>query len=155
MNILKRAHQLTKEIKREYPEVDYKAQLGICLTFLYNNKEVKGMVELEGTEKQVKWAEKIRKEMLDTKNIEMAINKFGNHKSEKVQTVLNLLKNFKERVNTESSAKWFIENRGLVHSVLSNGYDGHEFSLAGIIESTSDNEDYEKIARNIDKRLDY
>ena len=155
MNILKKAHQLTKEIKREYPEVDYKAQLGICLTFLYDNKEVKGMVELEGTEKQVRWAEEIRKEMLDTKNIEMALDKFGSHKSEKVQTVLNLLKNFKERVNTETSAKWFIKNRGLVHSVLSNGYDGHEFSLSGIIETVSDNEDYEKIARNIDKRLHY
>ena len=155
MNILKRAHQLTKEIKREYPEVDYKAQLGICLTFLYDNKEVKGMVELEGTEKQVRWAEEIRKEMLDTKNIEMATNKFGSHKSEKVQAVLNILINFRERVNTETSAKWFIENRGLVHSVLSNGYDGHEFSLSGIIESACDNEEYEKIARNIDKRLHY
>ena len=40
MNLLKKAHELTKEIKREYPEVDYKAQLGICISFLYNNKEV-------------------------------------------------------------------------------------------------------------------
>lgn len=152
MNLLKEAHKMTKEIKREYPEVNYKAQLGICLTFLYNNKEEREMVELEGSEKQVNWAEKIRKEMLDTKNIEMALDKFGSHKSEKVQTVLNLLKNFKERVNTETSAKWFIENRGVVHSVLSNGYDGHEFTLAAIVEG---NEDYEKIARNIDKRLHY
>ena len=81
-NLLKEAHKLTREIKNQYPEVDYKAQLGICISYLCN-KEVKGMVELEGTEKQVKWAEKIRKEMLDTKNIEMAINKFGSHKSEK------------------------------------------------------------------------
>ena len=155
MNILKRAHQLTKEIKREYPEVDYKAQLGICISFLYNNKEVKGMVKLEGTEKQVRWAEEIRREMLDTKNIEMALNKFGAMESEKVQAVLSILRNFKERVNGEKSAKWFIENKGLVHSVLSNGYDGHEFSLVGIVETVSDNEDYEKIARNIDKRLHY
>ena len=155
MNILKRAHQLTKEIKNQYPEVDYKAQLGICLTFLYDNKEVKGMVELEGTEKQVRWAEEIRREMLDTKNIEMASNKFGAMESEKVQAVLSILRNFKERVNTETSAKWFIENKGLVHSVLANGYDGHEFSLAGIIENSSNNEEYEKIARNIDKRLHY
>lgn len=33
-NIMKRAHELTKEIKGEYPEVDYKTQLGICLSFL-------------------------------------------------------------------------------------------------------------------------
>lgn len=153
-NLLKEAHKITKEIKKEYPEVNYKAQLGICISFLYN-KEVKGMVELKGTEKQVRWAEEIRKEMLDTKNIEMALNKFGSHKSEKVQAVLSILKNFRKRVNTETSAKWFIENKGLVHSVLSNGYDGHEFSLTGIVESVGDNEDYEKIARNIDKRLHY
>lgn len=35
-NILREAHKLTKEIKAEYPEVDYKAQLGICISYLYN-----------------------------------------------------------------------------------------------------------------------
>lgn len=34
-NLLKEAHKMTKEIKREYPEVDYKFQLGLCLSFLY------------------------------------------------------------------------------------------------------------------------
>lgn len=33
-NIMKEAHRLTKEIKKEFPEVDYKTQLGICLSFL-------------------------------------------------------------------------------------------------------------------------
>ena len=32
--LMKKAHQMTKEIKREYPDVDYKAQLGICMSFL-------------------------------------------------------------------------------------------------------------------------
>ena len=34
-NLMKRAHELTRKIKREFPEVDYKTQLGISLSFLY------------------------------------------------------------------------------------------------------------------------
>ena len=37
-NIMKEAHRLAKEIKKEYPEVDYMAQLGICLSFLYEEE---------------------------------------------------------------------------------------------------------------------
>lgn len=37
--IMIEAHKMVKEIKREYPEVDYKFQLGLCLTYLYENKE--------------------------------------------------------------------------------------------------------------------
>lgn len=68
--IMKEAHRLTKEIKNEFPEVDYKFQLGICMSYLLNEKGEKEMVELEGTEKQVKWALDIRKEILEiaTKN---------------------------------------------------------------------------------------
>lgn len=33
-NILKEAHKLTREIKKEFPEVDYKTQLGINIKFL-------------------------------------------------------------------------------------------------------------------------
>lgn len=63
--LMVKAHQLTKEIKAEYPEVDYKFQLGLCLAYLHAEGENKEMVELKGTEKQVKWAEDIRKEMLN------------------------------------------------------------------------------------------
>ena len=42
-NIMKEAHKLTREIKREYPEVDYKTQLGICISFLSKNKGVDNM----------------------------------------------------------------------------------------------------------------
>ena len=65
INLMKEAHKLTKEIKREYPEVDYKAQLGICISYLSNKEEVKKMVELEGTEKQVKFATDIRANIIN------------------------------------------------------------------------------------------
>ena len=65
--LMKKAHQMTKEIKAEYPEVDYKFQLGLCISYLSKNekKEDVEMVELKGTEKQVKWAEDIRKEVVE------------------------------------------------------------------------------------------
>ncbi|WP_096636389.1 hypothetical protein [Clostridium cochlearium] len=37
-NLFKEAHKLTKEMKREYPEVDYKAQFSICLSYLHEMK---------------------------------------------------------------------------------------------------------------------
>lgn len=47
-NIMKEAHKLTKEIKKEYPEVDYKLQLGLCISYLSKN-EMKEDVEMEFT----------------------------------------------------------------------------------------------------------
>ena len=50
-NLMKEAHKLTKEIKKQYPEVDYKTQLGLCLSFLSQEKEGNEMVEISiGTE---------------------------------------------------------------------------------------------------------
>ncbi|MDU3018902.1 MAG: hypothetical protein E7B46_08840 [Clostridium perfringens] len=34
--VMKKAHRLTKEIKKEFPNVDYKFQLGICMSYLLN-----------------------------------------------------------------------------------------------------------------------
>jgi hypothetical protein len=44
-NIFKRAHEMAKEIKKEYPEVDYRAQFGLCLSYLLNNKEELEMIQ--------------------------------------------------------------------------------------------------------------
>ena len=41
--LLKKAHKLTRELKTEYPEVDYQSQLGICIKFLLKEKEEKIM----------------------------------------------------------------------------------------------------------------
>lgn len=37
--ILKEAHKLTKEIKAKYPEVDYRTQLGLCISYLLKEKK--------------------------------------------------------------------------------------------------------------------
>lgn len=60
-----KAHKMVKEIKKEYPTVDYKFQLSLCLAYLYESKGEKEMVELKGSEKQVAWAENIRKVVIE------------------------------------------------------------------------------------------
>ena len=66
--IMREAHRLTKEIKREFPGVNYNFQLGICMSYLLKEKGENEMVELQGTEKQVKWANDIREELLKIVN---------------------------------------------------------------------------------------
>ena len=58
-NLMKEAHKMTKQIVDEYRDVDYKTQLGLCLAFL-SQEGGKEMVELKGSEKQIKWAEDLR-----------------------------------------------------------------------------------------------
>lgn len=58
-NLMREAHKMTREIINKYGDVDYKAQLGLCLSFL-SQEGGKEMVELKGTEKQIKWAEDLR-----------------------------------------------------------------------------------------------
>ena len=64
-NIMKEAHNLTKKIIREGDS--YKATFRICLSYVHSQvkKGVNKMVELKGSEKQVKWALEIRKQVLE------------------------------------------------------------------------------------------
>ena len=38
-NILKKAHELTREIKVKYPEIDYQTQLGLFISYLYKKQK--------------------------------------------------------------------------------------------------------------------
>jgi hypothetical protein len=58
-NLMKEAHKMAKKIKEQYPEVDYQAQLGLCLSFLAQEGEQE--MKIEGkSEKQIKYAENCR-----------------------------------------------------------------------------------------------
>ena len=45
--IMIEAHELAREIKNEYPSVDYKTQVGINISYLLNNRESENMVSLK------------------------------------------------------------------------------------------------------------
>lgn len=49
----KEAHKMAREIKAEYPEVDYSAQFGLCLSYILKNEEENEMTDLE------KWYESL------------------------------------------------------------------------------------------------
>lgn len=106
-SLMKEAHRLTKEIKKEFPNVDYKFQLGICMSYLLNGKGENEMVELEGTEKQVKWALDIRKEILEI-------------------ATKNNLKRTLEVIKKEEKAVFFIDNFKFATSKILDAYKKFE-----------------------------
>ena len=115
--IMKEAHRLTKEIKKEFQNVDYKFQLGICMSYLLNGKGENEMVELQGSEKQVKWALSIREKTIST--INEAINfleegqqvriKRTGKRAQDIDERIRRIKLMLEEVKNEQSSKVFIE----------------------------------------------
>ena len=73
------------------------------------------MVELIGSEKQIKWAEKIRiakiEEASASKEKNEALVKKQGKLNKVTENFLTNIENFLARVETETSAKWYIENR--------------------------------------------
>lgn len=111
--LMVKAHKMTKEIKSEYPTVNYKFQLGLCLSYLQNEGENE-MVELKGSEKQIAWAEKIRKEEVEkmdriVKEMENTIEtaKFKTRPTE----ILNKMVELVAQAKKECSAKYWIDRR--------------------------------------------
>lgn len=102
--IMREAHKMAKEIKNEYPEVDYKFQLGLCISYLLNERveEKMELKELKGTEKQVKWANDIREKTLEF----VAENK--------------RLKELEALIQDVEEAKFFIENLKVMTSQYAN-----------------------------------
>lgn len=49
-NIMKKAHEMTKEICNKYKDIDYKTQLGLCLSFLSKEGEKEKMINYETLE---------------------------------------------------------------------------------------------------------
>jgi hypothetical protein len=126
-NIMKAAHKMAKEIRAEFPEVNYSFQLGLCISYLAKEGENE-MVKLKGSEKQTKWAEEIRKEMIESVDMSsvssaMAILRKSNDfiSKAKLRSTTDKNKNneimielVKEIIENETSAVKFIENQHLL-----------------------------------------
>ena len=113
-NLMKEAHKLTKQIVSEYGDVDYKTQLGLCLSFL-SQEGSKEMVELKGTEKQVKWAEDIRNRIIKVNEIfEKAIEGVDMDKMAKStwldDNMYVIAQTSLKNILVQEEAKFFIEN---------------------------------------------
>ena len=110
------AHKMTREMVKEY-EVDYQAQFGLCLSYLFEEERGMEMVELKGTERQVKWAEDIRKEMIASIERELDVvkslmssladEKDIKENKEEIEELQSAIKEIKKI----EDAKFFIDNR--------------------------------------------
>ena len=124
-NLMKEAHKLTKQIVSEYGDVDYKTQLGLCLSFL-SQEGGKEMVELKGTEKQVKWAEDIRNRIIKVNEIfEKAIEGVDMDKMAKStwldDNMYVIAQISLKNILAQESAKFFIDNfKGLKDYMIEN-----------------------------------
>ena len=124
-NLMKEAHKMTKQIVSEYGDVDYKTQLGLCLSFL-SQEGGKEMVELKGTEKQVKWAEDIRNRIIKVNEIfEKAIEGVDMDKMAKStwldDNMYVIAQESLKNILVQEEAKFFIENfRNLKDYMIEN-----------------------------------
>ena len=114
-NLMKEAHKMTREIVNKYGDVDYRTQLGLCLSFLSQEKEGNEMVELKGTEKQVKWAEDIRNRIIKVNEIfEKAIEGVDMDKMAKStwldDNMYVIAQTSLKNILVQEEAKFFIEN---------------------------------------------
>lgn len=113
-NLMKEAHKMTREIANKYGDVDYMTQLGLCLSFL-SQEGGKEMVELKGTEKQVKWAEDIRNRIIKVNEIfEKAIEGVDMDKMAKStwldDNMYVIAQASLKNILVQEEAKFFIEN---------------------------------------------
>ncbi len=113
-NLMKEAHKMTREIVNKYGDVDYMTQLGLCLSFL-SQEGGKEMVELKGTEKQVKWAEDIRNRIIKVNEIfEKAIEGVDMDKMAKStwldDNMYVIAQASLKNILAQEEAKFFIEN---------------------------------------------
>ena len=113
-NLMKEAHKMTREIVNKYGDVNYITQLGLCLSFL-SQEGGKEMVELKGTEKQVKWAEDIRNRIIKVNEIfEKAIEGVDMDKMAKStwldDNMYVIAQTSLKNILVQEEAKFFIEN---------------------------------------------
>ena len=124
-NLMKEAHKMTREIVNKYGDVDYMTQLSLCLSFL-SQKGGKEMVELKGTEKQVKWAEDIRNRIIKVNEIfEKAVEGVDMYKMAKStwldDNMYVIAQASLKNILVQEEAKFFIENfRGLKDYMIEN-----------------------------------
>lgn len=108
---MKEAHKMTKEIKEQYPEVDYQAQLGLCLSFLAQEGE-----KMEGTEKQIAYATALREKKI------ARLQKIIDRKTRKAnEGIITLNKNtYRVRKTNEKLELTKVEALQIVIQILKN-----------------------------------
>lgn len=110
-NVMKKAHEITKKIIRKGDSYRATFRLALSLAHSLIKKGAKKMVELIGTEKQVKWANDIRKELnnilVTIKEADIARKTRKNKSFEESSKKMN---NAIEMINAKEESTFFIDN---------------------------------------------
>lgn len=124
-NVFKKAHEITKNIIRKGDS--YRETFRLSLIFVYSQikKRANKMVELKGSEKQIKWANDIREIMIECLNKSLKFQEEDakeyeekRGKQSKIKTrLVNSIKDFIIVVENQESSAWFIENFKCLTSV--------------------------------------
>lgn len=121
-NVMKKAHEITKKIIRKGDS--YRATFRLALIFVYSQikKGVHKMIELKGSEKQIKWASDIREELIkkieEMKEVKLAsivgdkVKKSGKvlTESERKNVHTKRFDNAIESIKNETSSEFFINH---------------------------------------------
>ena len=106
--LIRKAHEETRNMKKEFPIVTYKFQFGLEMSYLLS--EIKGventMVELKGSEKQVAWAKKIYE-----KDFLGEYKKFPETRLAGVKGLEQKAKVLMDEIEKIDNAVWFIDYR--------------------------------------------
>lgn len=107
-NVFKKAHEITKKIIRKGDS--YRETFRLALIFVHSEikKGASKMVELKGTETQVKWANDIREELNNT--IDVIKDAIISRKSSKNSEAVEKIEAIRSNLNNNLEAKFFIEN---------------------------------------------
>jgi len=107
-----KAHEETKKIRTEYPEITYSFQFGLEMKYLLSQiKGVENMIKLIGSQKQIAWAEKIRNEKMGDWKKEVDFMKDAENKKYVVELTAAA-----ERIFSIESASTWIDLKG--HSIV-------------------------------------
>ena len=110
-NVMKKAHEITKKIIRK--DDSYRATFRLALSLAHSliKKGIKEMVELVGTEKQVKWAKEIR-ETLNTILLEIkdADIKRKQRKNKSFEESSRKMNDAIKMINSKEESTFFIDN---------------------------------------------
>ena len=124
-NVFKKAHEITKKIIKKGD--GYRETFRLALIFVYSEirKGVNKMIELKGTEKQIKWANDIREKLIEKMNI--AINeleafqadtvKGGGKRVKRRDRFINEMKNEISLISEIKEAEEIIETYKYVYKV--------------------------------------
>jgi len=133
--------QLFGPTKARYRKIEWLEESGVCPECYKAQKDAEraaatqkaaeeakssGLPELIGSEKQVAWAESIRNEALNHNNKinddPQIIADQPEEKQEEARRALEILITARKRLEVETSAKWWIDNRDRVNNFCYAAY---------------------------------